>query len=83
MKQRVFSIGPWSPALRTMVASSTGVCGCGLGIYEAWDGAVVTVIDTAALDCVAQHRRGDVLPGSSAAPAAPEGAGNDARGIQA
>lgn len=65
-KRRVFSIGAWSPALRTMLTSGTGACGCLVGVYQVWAGAPLTVVDHAHTQCPHHHRQGDVVENESA-----------------
>lgn len=81
-KRRVFSIGRWSPALRTMVTSATAHCGCGVGVYQAWDGGTLSVVDMAYAGCPSRHRQGDVLVAGSAAAAPAERGGDHARGVE-
>lgn len=65
-KRRVFSIGSWSPALRTMLASETGACGCLVGVYQVWAGAPLAVVDLAHAQCPHRHRQGDIVEHVSA-----------------
>lgn len=59
-KRRVFSVGAWSPSLRTMLNSTIEPCGCMVGVYLSWRGQTVAVIDLPNPRCVHQHRLGDV-----------------------
>jgi hypothetical protein len=66
-KKRVFTIGQWAPGLRTMVNSTVAPCGCLVGVYVAWRGETVAVVDQPHARCAAHHRVGDVAEDVSAA----------------
>jgi len=66
-KRRVFSIGTWSPALRTMLNSRIEPCGCVVGVYLSWRGKPVDVIDVANPRCANHHRFGEIGEVPSAA----------------
>ena len=69
-RKRVFTIGQWAPALRTMVSSSVAPCGCLVGVYQVWRGETMAVVDQPNPRCAARHRVGDVTgDGSATAPA--------------
>ncbi len=61
-KRRVFSIGAWSPALRSLLNSRIEPCGCVIGVYEVWSGDTVAVVDVPHPECARGHRVGDVEP---------------------
>ena len=44
------------------LSSKLLACGCIAGVYETYDGRVVTVIDAAAPSCANQHTAGKVVP---------------------
>lgn len=58
-RQRVFSIGAWSPALKSLLNSAVGECGCVVGVYEAWSGGSLAVVDVAHPRCSYAHRGGE------------------------
>jgi hypothetical protein len=37
-------------------------CGCIAGVYETYDGEVVTIIDAQGSSCASQHTAGQVVP---------------------
>ena len=54
-----------------MVNSAVGPCGCLVGVYQAWGGHTMSVIDLPYPTCPHRHRQGDVVtdvPASSGAP---------------
>lgn len=66
-KRRVFSIGAWSPALRSQLGSTIEPCGCVVGVYQAWSGEPLRVVDVPNPRCADLHRAGDEIPRSAAA----------------
>ncbi len=66
-RKRVFTIGQWAPALRTMVSSAVAPCGCLVGVYQAWRGDTIAVVDQPHPRCAVRHRAGDVTDDGSAA----------------
>lgn len=70
-RKRVFTIGAWSPALRTQLASRIEPCGCVVGVYQSWRGQPMAVIDMPNPKCTEGHRMGDVEDSSSQVSAAP------------
>jgi len=44
-----------------MINSSVGPCGCLVGVYQAWGGNTMSVIDLPHAHCAHRHRQGDVV----------------------
>lgn len=44
------------------LSSKLLACGCIVGVYETYDGHVVTVIDAPAASCAEGHTAGKVIP---------------------
>ncbi len=61
-ERRVFSLGSWSPALRSLLNSTIEDCGCVVGVYQAWNGEPLAVVDVPNPQCPDGHR-GDTVPG--------------------
>lgn len=60
--------------------SSKGLpCGCLAGVYETYDGLVVTIIDAKGTECsVLSHRSGKIVPAQSSDTVAPDKCGTHA-----
>ncbi len=44
------------------LSSKVLACGCIAGVYETYDGRVVTVIDAPSTSCADRHTTGNVIP---------------------
>jgi hypothetical protein len=44
-----------------MVSSEVGQCGCLIGMYAAWGGETIAVVDLPHQRCPDDHRQGEVL----------------------
>lgn len=69
-RTRVFTLGSWTPSLRTMLNSTTAECGCLFGVYLDWRGDAVTVVDAPHARCARRHRKGEVVEDASASSSA-------------
>lgn len=49
----------WTPGLRRLIAGRLLSCGCLAGMYDAWTGEVVAVIDSRGRDCFVTHHEDD------------------------
>lgn len=47
----MFSLFGWTPALRRMLRGRVLSCGCSVGVYETWSGAVVEIVDAHGAAC--------------------------------
>lgn len=60
-KQRVLTVGSWSPGLRSLIGSTTAPCGCVIGVYQTWRGTPLRVVDLCHPRCALGHATSDVL----------------------
>lgn len=68
-RRKVFTIGSWSPGLRTQLSSRIEPCGCVVGVYQSWRGESMAVVDMPNPKCAEGHRMGDVEESGSSASA--------------